>query len=85
MTKTYFTFGSDCHFPYGQYDYVEIEAENMYQACKLFQTIHPNRHNSDLLNCAFVYTEEWFNKIRNLYYQGVEPIEKITVRRRGNE
>lgn len=84
MTKAYFTFGSDCHFPYGQYDYVEIEAEDMNQACKLFQTIHPNRYG-DLLNCAFVYTEEGFNKIRNLYYQGVEPIETISVRRRSNE
>ena len=80
MIKAYFTFGSDPRYPYGRNDYVEVEAENMWQACELFKSVHPNRPGSGCLNCAFYYPEEEFNKFRQRYYDR-EPIETITVRR----
>ncbi len=83
MKKTYFTFGSDPLFPFSQKDYVEVEAESMNQACDLFNLIHPPRKpGTCTVNCAFIYSEEKFEKIRNLHYRGVEPIEVISVRRR---
>lgn len=82
MTKTIFTFGSDPRYPFGPNDYVEIEAEDINQACLLFQAVHPNRPGSDCVNCAFFYSEQKFNEFRDLHYRGVEPIETITVRRR---
>lgn len=80
--KFYFTFGSDERYPYGPNDYVEVEAENGTDACELFRVIHPNRPGSDCLNCAFIYSEDTFNKFRDKYYNGIEPVEIISVRKR---
>ena len=81
MAKFYFTFGSDPEYPFGQNDFVEIEAEDGEQACDLFRVLHPNRPCRPLLNCAFIYCEETFNKFRDQYYKGVEPVETIAVKR----
>ena len=77
MTKTYFTFGSDPLYPYGQRDYVEVQAENIDQACELFQATHPNRPGSKYINCAFIYHEEEFRTIRDRFYGGRPPVEVI--------
>ena len=83
MAKIYFTFGSDPRFPYGRNDYVEVEAEDMHQACELFNLLHPPRNEgSNIVNCAFIYSEEKFNTFRDKYYKDVPPIETISVRRR---
>lgn len=84
MKRTYFTFGSDPLYPYGRNDYVVVEARNENDACLLFNMIHPPRHD-DVVNCAFIYSEERFNEFRDKYYKDVLPIETITlcVNRRG--
>lgn len=58
--KYYFTFGSDNAFPYYG-GWVIIEAANESIARELFQTIYPNKYHNTL-NCAWVYTEEAFQK-----------------------
>lgn len=58
--KYYFTFGSDKDFPYYG-GWIIIEAANEIMARDLFQAIFPNK-NHDILNCAWVYTEERFKQ-----------------------
>ena len=79
MAKFYFTFGSDPEYPYGRNDYVEVEAKGLNEACCLFNLVHPPREGSDLLNCAFFYSEESFNKFREEYYPNRQPIETISL------
>lgn len=81
MAKYYFTFGSDERFPYGREDYVEVEAEDRAQACRLFTEIHPKRRGSDLVNCSMIYTEAEFNGFRDRFYPGRAPAETISLRR----
>lgn len=84
MTRTYFTFGTDPLFPFGINDYVVVEAEGVNEACHIFNLVHPPRPGSDLVNCAFIYTEEKFNQFRDQYYKDVEPVEiiRLDVQRR---
>lgn len=79
MNIYYFTFGSDSRYPFGREDYVAIAAEDESKACDLFQARHPNRPESNCLNCASVYTEDEFNEFRDKYYKDRYPIEAITV------
>ena len=83
MKKFYFTFGTDSQFPYGINDYVLVEAEDLDQACSLFDAVHPPRHPG-VCNCAFFYSEESFDKFRDQYYKDVSPVERIAVTRRKN-
>ena len=65
----FFTFGTDPHFPY-QDGWIEIEAPDEKTAREVFHAYYPNIRNGevrDLLNCAFVYSEEEFAKIRSVY------------------
>lgn len=84
LTRTYFTFGTDPLFPFGINDYVVVEAEGLNEACCLFNLVHPPRHD-DVVNCAFIYSEETFNLFRDQYYKDVEPAEviRLDVQRRG--
>lgn len=77
--RYYFTFGSDPHYPYGINDYVVVEADGYSEACYLFNAVHPPRTGSDLLNCAFVYSEERFQEDCAKYYPGVQPKEIIRL------
>lgn len=79
MNKFYFTFGSDPAYPYGINDYVIVEANGVNEACLLFNLVHPPRKGSDLVNCAFFYSEEQFNKNCAQYYPGVQPKEIIRL------
>lgn len=79
MKNYYFTFGSDPAYPYGQDDYVLVEAKDLDQAIHLFQAVHPNRPGSDCVNCAFWYGEERFKPIREAYYKET-PTEIISLR-----
>ena len=78
MQKTYFTFGTDPLYPYHIGDYVVVEAENVNDACLLFNMVHPPRHD-DVVNCAFIYSERKFNEFRDKYYKDVEPAEIISI------
>lgn len=78
----YFTFGTDPAYPYGINDYVEVKAHSLNEAAILFNAVHPPRPGSDLVNCAFMYTERQFNEFRaELYnYPPVEVIELSVVK-----
>ena len=75
MMKVYFTFGSDPRYPYGRDQYVVAEAETLHDAVQKFRHRHPDR-TPGLVNCAFFYQENEFNKFRHLY-DGAEPAEVI--------
>lgn len=73
----YFTFGSDLRFPYSSDDYVMVQAEDLDEACDKFNKKYPPRDKAgSVVNCAFFYTEDQFNKFRDQYYPG-EPAEVI--------
>lgn len=70
----YFTFGSDSRFPLGIEEYVEVHADTTEQAVKKFQVYFPNREGSDLVNCAFIYSENtWKGKVYPESYYGKKP------------
>ena len=82
MTNTYFTFGSDPDYPYERGDYVLIRAQDIYEAVKVFNAIHPKRPGSNCVNCAEIYTQEqWLHMVRQ-YYGGRDPVEEIVIKRR---
>lgn len=58
----YFTFGSDEKFPY-QYGHLKITAPDKDAAIKAFNKLYPPRHNDNVVNCAFIYTEEQFEQL----------------------
>lgn len=80
MTKTYFTFGTASHFPYGRDEYVVIEALDQQKAIKEFMTRFPDE-DPNIINCAFYYTEkEWIDgEIGEKYYKDVSPVKYIVV------
>lgn len=61
MGKYFYTFGTSLQFPY-QRGWVEIHAESSEEANKKFRSRFPDV-NPGTLNCAFVYTEEQWNKM----------------------
>lgn len=81
MNRYYCTFGSDPLFPFGQDQYVIVEAPNLNAAHRLFQIVHPNPRpgSENITNCAFVETEERFNEYRDKFYKDVEPSEIISI------
>ena len=77
MINFYFTFGANPEYPFGMEDYVKVTAPDLGEAVKLFQEHHPNRPGSNLVNCAFWYTENEFKNMRDKYYNGKEPAEVL--------
>lgn len=75
----YFTFGTNPQFPHGINEYVKVEARTMHEAEQIFRSVYPDVHEN-CLNCAFVYTEDEFSQIKNVYYKDVEPVETLTVK-----
>lgn len=67
MFNYYFTFGSDPQFPF-QGGYLIITAKDMDTACDVFNALYPNPKNKNVLNCAFFYTEEKFDRLCAKYY-----------------
>lgn len=59
MPKFYFTYGTDGQPFHG--GWTEIEAQTIRMASFAFQAYHPDK-TPGLLNCADVYTEEYFKK-----------------------
>lgn len=78
MINFYFTFGRNPEYPFGFDDYVKVTAPDLGEAVWTFQQHHPNRPGSNLVNCAFWYTEAEFEKMRDKYYHGKEPAEVLT-------
>lgn len=83
LRNFYFTFGSDPEFPYGRDDYVLIMCRDEGEACRLFNAVHPKRHKTNVMNCAFMYNEKQWEIGVQKYYRDTEPIETIIVTRRG--
>lgn len=79
MANFYFTFGSNPAFPYGRDDFVQVVADDIREAVTIFRHHHPNRPGSNLVNCAFWYTEDEFSKFREEFYPGREPVETLTA------
>ena len=75
----YFTFGTNPQFPHGINEYVKVEARTMHEAEQIYRSVYPDVHEN-CLNCAFVYTEDEFAQIKDVYYKGVSPIETLTVK-----
>lgn len=73
----YFTFGSDPRFPFKRGEYVLVKANDGNEACQKFKSKYPNRPGSPFINCAGIYTEEEFNKFRDVYYVEAEPADTI--------
>lgn len=78
MKNFYFTFGTNPQFPYGLNQFVIAEAVNKNMAMRMFKAKYPGP-NEELVNCAFCYTEEEFDKFRNEHYSGVKPSDIIRV------
>lgn len=56
----YFTYGIDEGYPY-KGGWTEVRAPSRGAATTLFRVYHPDR-SEGLLNCAWVYTQEEFEK-----------------------
>lgn len=80
MIKTYFTFDTASHFPYGIEDYVVIEALTQHHAEQEFLKRFPGK-DPKTLNCAFDYSEsEWLSSgMQSKYYADKAPAEYIVV------
>ena len=61
MKRFYFTFGTSRTYPY-QGGWVEVWAEDIKQAAKIFKAIYPNPRDESTLNCCDYYSEEAFKK-----------------------
>lgn len=57
----YFTFGTNEKFPY-QNGYVKVRASNRSEAVEKFNAKYPPIDKSGLVNCAFIYNQEEFDK-----------------------
>lgn len=64
MEKFYFTYASDDpKMPY-KGGWAMIQAPNIKMATRIFEAVHPNNDDSEILNCADYYTEEGFKRTR---------------------
>lgn len=77
MKNFYFTFGSDPQFPFGRDDYVLVKANDLGEAVRMFDLVHPRRPGSNCVNCAFFYEEDDFLRFKDEYYPG-DPIEVLS-------
>lgn len=59
MNRFFYTFGSDERSPF-QGGWVEVQAENLLEAHKIFRSYYPDR-TLGCLNCSDYYTEFIFN------------------------
>ena len=86
MNKYYFTFGTNPQFPFGEHEFVMIEAESIREAAEIFRKLWPDRPGHEgVLNCADCYTESQFTPIRKKHYDGKEPSAVFLQPGRRNE
>ena len=76
MNNYYYTFGTAKHFPFSKYDFVKVTAENALAADEMFRSIYPD-NTPGIINCAFVYEENEFEKIKNKYYKNQLPANEL--------
>lgn len=73
----FYTFGTDPQFPFGINEYVEVHADDANQADQKFKSHFPCREGSTLLNCAFIYREEIWERVYREHYAGKNPARVI--------
>lgn len=61
LQRFYFTYGTDSYYPF-QGGWTLVYANSKEQAIKTFKEYHPNRDGSPFINCAFIYTQDEFEK-----------------------
>lgn len=72
--KCYFTFGTSNTFPY-QEAYLIVLAQDINEATYKFRQKYSD-NTPGIINCAFVYTEEqWDKSLNSNHYK--EPVEYI--------
>lgn len=74
LQSFYYTFGTAEQFPH-KHGWVEVKAEDRTKADKLFRAHYPDK-NPGVLNCAFVYNKDEFDRIYEETYKKL-PIECI--------
>ena len=62
MNNYYFTFGCDPIFPF-EGGWAKVKANTKEEAIEKFDSHYP-RINKNIINCAFIYTEEQFKRTR---------------------
>lgn len=73
----FYTFGTDPRFPHGIEEYVEVHADTRNQADQKFKSRYPCREESNLLNCAWIYSEKEWERIYKEHYSGKRPARVI--------
>lgn len=61
MKKFYFTYGTDPEYPF-RGSWTVVLAPDIKAAARIFREYHPNREDSDLLNCADYYHADYFEQ-----------------------
>lgn len=74
LQSFFYTFGTAEQFPH-KGGWVEIRAEDRAKADKLFRDHYPDK-NPGILNCAFVYNKERFDRLVEEFYKD-HPNERI--------
>ena len=64
MKNYYFTFGSSPNYPF-QNGWVMIQAPSRTAAIQIYNAYYPPKTRG-LVNCAFIYEEEEFKRVKNL-------------------
>lgn len=61
MEKFYFTYGTDSGYPF-RGGWTLIIAPDIKAAAQIFKAYHPNRDDSECLNCADYYRADYFEQ-----------------------
>lgn len=75
LQSFYYTFGTAEQFPHKR-GWVEIRAEDRACADKLFRAHYPDKHPG-ILNCAFVYDKEQFDRLQEEVYKNLSAEERV--------
>ena len=60
--KLYFTYANcECGMPFIG-GWTEVEAKTTDEAVEAFRERHPNPEDNEIINCAFIYDEDMFER-----------------------
>ena len=64
--KIYFTYASNKELSGMPFSggWTVVEADSTDRAVELFKKAHPNPENENIVNCSFIYDEEYFDHIK---------------------
>ena len=81
--RYFFTFGSAEHFPF-KGGWVEVLAANAREAVEIFCSYYPLL-NGSIINCAFVYDQEEFEKTNQRNIPGWSICHRVLDRKKGEQ